>query len=100
MDDAVCFLARPAWVIERRSWLALFLSGLILFSGCSSTVVVNSGQSEVDALRGNDSAAQLQAARRITAAQWVPPDAVQPLLALLKSDDVKLRRAAADALAC
>ena len=100
MDDAACFSARPAWVVAVRFWLALLLFGLIFFTGCSAAETINSGQTEVDTLKGQDPAAQLQAARRITAAQWVPPDAVQPLLALLKSDDAKLRRAAADALAC
>src|SRR4051812_5225151 len=79
--------------------LAVLLFLTALCGGCTPATV-KSNQADVDALSGSDAAAQLLAARRISEAHWVPPDAVQPLVKLLKSDDAKLRRAAADALAC
>src|SRR5438045_2442801 len=88
-----------AWCSIRRASLALLLCLTAVCGGCAPETF-KSGQTDVQALNSSDSAAQLLAARRISEAHWVPPDAVQPLVKLLKSDDAKLRRAVADALAC
>ncbi len=80
--------------------LMILLCGLLALAGGCAADTVQSGQADVQALTGSDAAAQLLAARRIGDAHWVPPAAVQPLVKLLSSNDVKLRRAAADALAC
>lgn len=99
MVDSPPGAALAGWFSIPCRSLALLISLTMFCVGCAPETF-QSGQTDVQALNGSNPAQQLLAARRISEAHWVPPDAVQPLFKLFKSDDAKLRRAAADALAC